>query len=63
MVWEGKPFQPSFAAGIDPRRIPAFHVLRLTDSTTPGEYLLELRARDTTGKRTTVSQSIDFELQ
>lgn len=63
VVWEGKPFQPVFAAGIDPRRVPAFNVLRLTENITPGEYVLELRAKDTMGKRTAVSQSIDFEVQ
>lgn len=63
VVWQGKPIAVVLRPGMDVRRLPAGGVLTLGEKTPPGEYLLEVQAVETTGKRGVQSQWIDFELR
>jgi hypothetical protein len=63
VVWEGQRLRVTPASGADPRRIPTGSVLTLGEKTTPGEYVLEVRALDPKSKRPAPSQWIDFELR
>ncbi|HEU0120303.1 MAG TPA: VWA domain-containing protein [Bryobacteraceae bacterium] len=63
VVWEGKRFPVVLRPGMNARRIPAGGVLRLSEKTPPGEYVLEIQAIDIANNRVLSNQWIDFELQ
>jgi len=63
VIWEGKRFPAVPIAGADPKHIRTGGILTLGPQTTPGDYVLELRAIQTGPNQATVSQWIDFELK
>jgi len=61
VVWRGGPM--SLLAGPNPRQLLAGGVIRLGDSTQPGEYIFEVQMVDKKSRATVGTQWTDFELR